>query len=222
MARENKIRREYDLIFHFFIKCSYGLWSKIISEKDHNSYCLCKIEMIVFMTRTETPIFYQNRNENHEIPVLCTLFLILFSMQPSASLFFFFPHFSLVFCTFLPFSIAVSLSFRFYVLTHFFALSLFISLYLCLIHYISLPLSHSLYLSTFVSLFIYLRLYLIHYISLPFLCHSLYLSTYVSLLSLQADNRQFQVRIGPEYSRFKKKAPSASPLFEAFAVDVFW
>ena len=37
MARENKIRREYDLIFHFSIKYSYGSWSKIISEKDHNS-----------------------------------------------------------------------------------------------------------------------------------------------------------------------------------------
>ena len=49
MAREKKIRREYDLIFHFSIKYSYGSWSKIISEKDHNSYCLCKIEMIVFM-----------------------------------------------------------------------------------------------------------------------------------------------------------------------------
>ena len=34
---ENKIRREYDLIFHFSIKYSYGSWSKIISEKDHNS-----------------------------------------------------------------------------------------------------------------------------------------------------------------------------------------
>ena len=137
-------------------------------------------------------------------------FLILFSMQPSASLFFFFPHFSLVFCTFLPLSVAVSLSFTFYVLTHFFALSLFISLYLCLTLYISLSLSHSLYLSTFVSLFIYLRLCLIHHIFLPLLCHSLYLSAYVSLLSLQADNRQFQVRIGPEYSRFKKKADRKS------------
>ena len=89
-------------------------------------------------------------------------------MQPSASLFFFFPHFSLVFCTFLPFSVAVSLSFTFYVLTHFFALSLFISLSLCLIHYISLSVSHSIYLSTFaLSLFASLRLYLIHYISLP-------------------------------------------------------
>ena len=68
---------------------------------------------------------------------------ILFSMQPSASLFFFFPHFSLVCCTFLPFSIAVSLSCTSYVLTHFFALSLLISLYLCLTHFISLPLSHS-------------------------------------------------------------------------------
>ena len=33
----NKIRKEYDLIFHFSIKYSCGLWSKIISEKDHNS-----------------------------------------------------------------------------------------------------------------------------------------------------------------------------------------
>ena len=35
--RENKIRREYDLIFHFSMKYSYGLWIKIIPEKDHNS-----------------------------------------------------------------------------------------------------------------------------------------------------------------------------------------
>ena len=149
-------------------------------------------------------------------------------MQPFASIFFFFPHFSLVFCTFLPFSVAVSL---FHILCSYSLchslypsafVSFIISLCLCLIHYISLSLSHSLYLSTFVSLFIYPRLCLIHHIFLPLLCHSLYLSAYVSLLSLQADNRQFQVRIGPEYSRFKKKAPSASPLFEAFAVDVFW
>lgn len=36
------------------------------------------------------------------------------------------------------------------------------------------------------------------------------------------DHRLFNVRIGPDYNRFKKKAPSAAPLFEAFAVDVFW
>ena len=37
MAREDKTRREHDLIFHFSIKYSYGSWSKIISEQDHNS-----------------------------------------------------------------------------------------------------------------------------------------------------------------------------------------
>jgi hypothetical protein len=37
----------------------------------------------------------------------------------------------------------------------------------------------------------------------------------------KADHRMFQVRKGPEYSRFKKKAPSGPPIFEAFAVDVF-
>ena len=90
-------------------------------------------------------------------------------MQPSASLFFFFTHFSLVFCTFLPFSVAVSLSFTFYVLTHFFALSLFISLSLCLTLYLSLPLlCHSLHLSAFISFIISFYLsFITLYISLP-------------------------------------------------------
>lgn len=38
----------------------------------------------------------------------------------------------------------------------------------------------------------------------------------------KADHRQFNVRVGPNYDRYKKKAPSGPPLFEAFAVDVFW
>jgi len=37
----------------------------------------------------------------------------------------------------------------------------------------------------------------------------------------KADHRQFNVRVGPEYSRFKKKEPSGPPLYEAVAVDVF-
>jgi len=35
------------------------------------------------------------------------------------------------------------------------------------------------------------------------------------------DHTEFNVRIGPNYSWNKKKAPSASPLYECFAVDVF-
>lgn len=38
----------------------------------------------------------------------------------------------------------------------------------------------------------------------------------------KADHRQFNVRVGPDYNRHKKKAPSAAPLYEPFAVDVFW
>lgn len=35
------------------------------------------------------------------------------------------------------------------------------------------------------------------------------------------DHRVFQVRIGPDYSRHKKKAPSAVPLYDIVGVDVF-
>ena len=38
----------------------------------------------------------------------------------------------------------------------------------------------------------------------------------------QVDPRQFNVRAGPDYNRNKKKAPSGPPIYEAFAVDVFW
>lgn len=38
----------------------------------------------------------------------------------------------------------------------------------------------------------------------------------------KCDHKLFNVRIGPDYNRFKKKAPSGPPLFEAIAVDVFW
>eukprot|EP01036_Dinobryon_divergens_P033305 gene33305-43061_t len=37
----------------------------------------------------------------------------------------------------------------------------------------------------------------------------------------QVDPRQFNVRAGPDYNKFKKKAPSGPPIYEAFAVDVF-
>lgn len=36
------------------------------------------------------------------------------------------------------------------------------------------------------------------------------------------DYRTFNVRIGPDYNRYKKKAPSAVPLYDTVAVDVFW
>ena len=38
----------------------------------------------------------------------------------------------------------------------------------------------------------------------------------------KCDHKMFNVRIGPDYNRYKKKAPSSVPLFEPFAVDVFW
>jgi hypothetical protein len=38
----------------------------------------------------------------------------------------------------------------------------------------------------------------------------------------RVDHRQFNVRVGPEYNRYKKKAPSGPPIYEPFAVDVFW
>lgn len=38
----------------------------------------------------------------------------------------------------------------------------------------------------------------------------------------KCDHKLFNVRIGPDYNRFRKKAPSVTPLFEPFAVDVFW
>ena len=37
----------------------------------------------------------------------------------------------------------------------------------------------------------------------------------------KADHRNFQLRIGPNYDRNKKKAPSSAPLYEIFAVDIF-
>lgn len=37
----------------------------------------------------------------------------------------------------------------------------------------------------------------------------------------KCDYRQFNVRVGPEYTRFKKKAASGPPLYEAVAVDAF-
>lgn len=36
------------------------------------------------------------------------------------------------------------------------------------------------------------------------------------------DARLFMVRTGPDYARHKRKAPSARPLYEPVAVDIFW
>ena len=38
----------------------------------------------------------------------------------------------------------------------------------------------------------------------------------------KCDASAFQVRTGPEYARYKRKAPSAPAIYEPFAVDVFW
>mmetsp|Transcript_9107 Transcript_9107/g.13579 ORF Transcript_9107/g.13579 Transcript_9107/m.13579 type:complete len:603 (+) Transcript_9107:42-1850(+) len=37
----------------------------------------------------------------------------------------------------------------------------------------------------------------------------------------KVDPRQFNVRVGPDYNRFKRKAPSGQAIYEPFAVDVF-
>ncbi len=37
----------------------------------------------------------------------------------------------------------------------------------------------------------------------------------------EGDHTVFNVRVGPNYSRNKKKAPSARPFFVPFAVDIF-
>lgn len=37
----------------------------------------------------------------------------------------------------------------------------------------------------------------------------------------KVDPRQFNVRVGPDYNRFKRKAPSGRAIYEPFAVDVF-
>eukprot|EP01041_Mallomonas_annulata_P009257 gene9257-19216_t len=37
----------------------------------------------------------------------------------------------------------------------------------------------------------------------------------------KCDHRQFNVRVGPDYNRYKKKAASGPPIYEAVAVDVF-
>lgn len=37
-----------------------------------------------------------------------------------------------------------------------------------------------------------------------------------------ADSRQFNVRVGPDYNKNKRKAASSTPFYEPFAVDVFW
>ena len=38
----------------------------------------------------------------------------------------------------------------------------------------------------------------------------------------KCDATQFNVRIGPNYDRHKKKAPSSTPLYVPYAVDVIW
>jgi hypothetical protein len=36
------------------------------------------------------------------------------------------------------------------------------------------------------------------------------------------DHSTFNVRVGPDYARYKKKGPSGPPIYEPFAVDTFW
>jgi hypothetical protein len=36
------------------------------------------------------------------------------------------------------------------------------------------------------------------------------------------DHSTFNVRVGPDYNRYKKKGPSEKPLYEAIGVDAFW
>ena len=38
----------------------------------------------------------------------------------------------------------------------------------------------------------------------------------------RCDHSSFNVRVGPDYARFKRKAPSQPPIYEPFAIDVFW
>ena len=49
--------------------------------------------------------------------------------------------------------------------------------------------------------------------------HPFYKS-YFLLLTVRTTG-QFNVRVGPEYNRYKRKAPSSKPLYETVAVDVF-
>ena len=49
--------------------------------------------------------------------------------------------------------------------------------------------------------------------------HPFYKS-YFLLLTVRTAG-QFNVRVGPEYNRYKRKAPSSKPLYETVAVDVF-
>jgi hypothetical protein len=38
----------------------------------------------------------------------------------------------------------------------------------------------------------------------------------------RCDHAAFNVRVGPDYNRYKRKGPSGAPIYEPFAVDIFW
>lgn len=50
--------------------------------------------------------------------------------------------------------------------------------------------------------------------------YHLFYKSYFLLLTVRTTG-QFNVRVGPEYNRYKRKAPSSKPLYQSVAVDVF-